>query len=78
MMAMITGGPVPSRPVVEEVRKAEQAPAPAAPVAKIDLKPKAGKAAPRKAAAPEKPAKAKKKEPAAKKPLKAAPKKGKK
>lgn len=78
MMAMITGGPVPSRPVVEEVRKTEQVPAPAAPVAKVDLKPKAGKAAPRQAAAPEKPAKAKKKEPAAKKPLKAAPKKGKK
>ena len=80
MMAMITGGPVPSRPVVEDVRKAEQAPAPAAPAAKIDLKPQAKKAAPRKAAAPEKPASAKKKEPVAKKPLKAkpAPKKGKK
>jgi hypothetical protein len=81
MMAMITGGPVPSRPVVvEDVRKAEQAPAPAASVTKIDLKPKAKKAVPRKAAVPEKPAKAKKKEPVAKKPVKAkpTPKKGKK
>jgi hypothetical protein len=78
MMAMITGGPVPSRPVVEEVRKVEQAPAPAVPVAKIDLKPKAKKAVPSKAAVPEKPAKAKKKEAPAKKPVKAAPKKGKK
>ena len=78
MMAMITGGPVPSRPVVEEVRKAEQVPEPAAPVTKIELKPKAKKAAPRKPAAPEKPVKAKKKEPAAKKVLKAAPKKGRK
>lgn len=83
MMAMMTGGPVPSRPVVEEVRKAE--PAPSAPAAKVDLKPKVEakpktKAAPRKAAVPEKAVKAKKKEPAAKKPVKAkaAPKKGKK
>jgi CspA family cold shock protein len=85
MMAMITGGPVPNRPVVEEVRKAEPpAPAPSAASvkaeAKVEEKPKAKKAPARKAAAPEKTAKAKKKEPAAKKPLKAkaAPKKGKK
>ena len=84
MMAMITGGPVPNRPVVEDVRKAEPAPAPSAPAAKVDLKPKEAKpkikAAPRKAAAPEKTVKAKKKEPAAKKPVKAKapPKKGKK
>ena len=85
MMAMITGGPVPNRPVVEDVRKAEPAPAPSAPAAKVDLKPKVEakpkiKAAPRKAAAPEKTVKAKKKEPAAKKPVKAKapPKKGKK
>ncbi len=85
MMAMITGGPVPNRPAVEEVRKAEQpAPAPSAASvkaeAKVEAKPKAKKAPSRKAAAPEKPAKAKKKEPAAKKPVKAkaAPKKGKK
>jgi cold shock CspA family protein/arsenate reductase-like glutaredoxin family protein len=84
MMAMITGGPVPSRPVVvEEVRKAELAPPPAMPAAKVEAKPKAKKAAPRKAAVavPEKAAaKAKKKAPAAKKPQKAkvAPKKGKK
>jgi CspA family cold shock protein len=78
MMAMIMGGPVPNRPVVEEVRKAEPAPAPAVTSAKAEQKPK--KAAPRKAAVPEKPAKAKKKEPAAKKPVKAkaVPKKGKK
>jgi CspA family cold shock protein len=82
MMAMISGGPVPSRPVMEEVRKAEPAPAPpvspAKPEAKVEAKPKAKKAAPRKA--PEKTVKAKKKEPAAKKPqkAKAAPKKGKK
>jgi arsenate reductase len=85
MMAMITGGPLPSRPAVEEVRKVE--PPPAAPSmsaakaeAKIEVKPKASKAPPRKAAVPEKTAKAKKKEPAAKKPLKAkaAPKKAKK
>jgi len=83
MMAMITGGPVPSRPIVEEVRKAEPAPAPTVPLAKVEAKPKAKKAAPRKAAvaAPEKAAtRAKKKAPAAKKPQKAktAPKKGKK
>jgi CspA family cold shock protein len=83
MMAMITGGPVPSRPIVEEVRKAEPAPAPPVPLAKVEAKPKAKKAAPRKAAvaAPEKAAtRAKKKAPAAKKPQKAktAPKKGKK
>jgi cold shock protein len=85
MMAMITGGPVPNRPVVEDVRKAEPAPAPSAPAAKVDLKPKVEakpkiKAAPRKAAAPEKTVKAQKKEPAAKKPVKAKapPKKGKK
>jgi len=85
MMAMITGGAVPSRPVAEEVRKAETAPAPAAPAAKVDLKAKLEakpkiKIAPRKAATPEKTVKAKKKEPAAKKPVKAKapPKKGKK
>ena len=83
MMAMITGGPVPSRPIVEEVRKAEPAPAPPVPLAKVEAKPNAKKAAPRKAAvaAPEKAAtRAKKKAPAAKKPQKAktAPKKGKK
>jgi len=85
MMAMITGGPVPSHPVVEEVRKAEPAPALTVPAAKVDLKPKLEakpktKVAPRKAAVPEKTVKAKKKEPAAKKPVKAkaAPKKGKK
>jgi len=83
MMAMITGGPVPSRPIVEEVRKAEPSPAPPVPLAKVEAKPKAKKAAPRKAAvaAPEKAAtRAKKKAPAAKKPQKAktAPKKGKK
>jgi CspA family cold shock protein len=79
MMAMITGGPVPSRPVVEEVRKPELAPAPSMSSAKVEMKPKAKKAPP-KAAVPEKTAKAKKKEPAAKKPqkAKAAPKKGKK
>jgi len=85
MMAMITGGPVPSRPVVvEEVRRAEPAPLPAMPATKVEAKPKAKKAVPRKAtvaAAPEKAAaKPKKKAPAAKKPqkAKAAPKKGKK
>jgi cold shock protein len=85
MMAMITGGPVPSRPAVEDVRKVEQqAPAPsvfsAKAEAKVEAKPKAKKVPPRKAAAPEKTAKAKKKEPAAKKPqkAKASPQKGKK
>jgi len=85
MMAMITGGAVPSRPVVEEARKVEPAPAPAAPAAKVDLKAKLEakpkiKIAPRKAATPERTVKAKKKEPAAKKPVKAKapPKKGKK
>jgi len=75
MMAMITGGPVPNRPVVEDVRKAEPAPVPsvssARAEAKIEVTPKAKKAPAPKAAAPEKAAKAKKKEPAAKKPLKA-------
>jgi CspA family cold shock protein len=82
MMAMITGGPVPSRPVVEDVRKVEQLAAvpsvsPEKVEEKVEAKPKAKKTLPRKTAAP---AKAKKKEPAAKKPLKAkaAPKKGKK
>jgi hypothetical protein len=86
MMAMITGGPVPSRPVVEDMRQAEPAPAPSLSAAKaeaklkIDTKPKPKKTPPRKAAAPEKTVKAKKKEPAAKKSAKAkaAPKKGKK
>jgi hypothetical protein len=85
MMAMISGGPVPSRPAVEDVRKVEQqSPAPsvfsAKAEAKVEAKPKAKKVPPRKAAAPEKTAKAKKKEPAAKKPqkAKASPQKGKK
>jgi len=80
MMAMITGGPVPNRPVVEEVRKVEPAPAPSVPAAKLETKSKAKKVEPRKAAAPQKTVKAKKKEPVAKKPqkAKAAPKKGKK
>ena len=66
MMAMITGGPVPSRPVVEDVRKVEQqasAPSvsPEKVEAKVEAKPKAKKTLPR--SAPEKPARAKKKSP---------------